>query len=197
MGQGHIAQSILAENKIGKGDLFLFFGWFNRVVNQNGKYKYSQFDGYNNYGVHLLYGYLEVGMEPIDINSNNLPGWVKDHPHYIQKGYYLNPNVIYVASERFSLNSSKPGAGIFKFNEDLILTEKDKSRTNWLLPDFFHPDKGANIKYLPKQNWNPLNGKQATVKSSSRGQEFVVLDDSDKKIEQWAVELINKHEVVT
>ena len=196
LGQCGIAQTILEEAKIGEGDLFIFFGWFNSVEKVNGKYKYEPLPERNKEGFHLIYGYLEVGGDPIDINSKKLPKWVKSHPHYIQNQHYPKPNAIYTANQLFTKNKEKPGAGIFKFHENLILTENRKSRTNWILPEFFHPDNGTEIKYLPN-HWENLNNGKTRVKASSRGQEFVVLNDPNKKIEQWAIDLINNNEVVS
>ncbi len=201
LGQGHIAESTLSNHNVGKGDLFVFFGWFNRIENHRGKYRYIKFNDHRTTGVHLIYGYLEVGNK-INIESDELEDWVKTHPHYKHKDFYIKPNVIYTAADNFSKNTNKPGAGIFKFKKDLILTEIKKSRTNWELPDFFHPDFGTNIKYLPRinsrksLNWEKLKNGNAGVKASPRGQEFVVMEDPNNKISNWAVDLINRHEVV-
>jgi hypothetical protein len=90
-----------------------------------------------------------------------------------------------------------PGAGMFSYDEELILSRKGTfkdekgikkpyTRTNWKLPDAF---LGASVKLL--------NGSQpiqsTMIKAASRGQEFVVLKDPNGKVSNWAEEFIKKH----
>ena len=194
LGQCDIAQNILAAEKINKDDLFIFFGWFNQIEVTDGKYKYSPFSGHHKEGVQMLYGYLQID-EIIDVNRTGelLPDWVKSHPHYIQKDRFRGENVVYTANDKLSFDPSKPGAGLFKFDKDLILTEGNKTRTNWILPKEFNPKNILEIKYLPKNNWTPLKNGKVRIKASSRGQEFVVIKDEKKSIEEWAKNLIGSH----
>lgn len=197
LGQCDIAQNILKTTGIVKGDLFIFFGWFNKVEKKDAKYKYTNFENHTKEGVQLIYGYLQVGDEIINIKKEDKDriDWISSHPHFKQREYFRGENVIYTANANFSLNKNKPGAGIFKFNEDLILTQNKKSRTNWVLPDIFHPSNGVEIKYLPEQNWSKIKNNKTEIKASSRGQEFVVVKDKKKLIEKWAIDLINNNEV--
>ena len=204
LGQCDIAQNILAAEKVDKDDVFLFFGWFNQIEFHEGRYRYTPFSGHHKEGVQMLYGYLQID-EVIDINRTNkpFPAWVKSHPHFIQKERFRGQNVIYKANKYLSFDNAKPGAGLFKFKEDLILTEGNQSRTKWILPEIFHPDQGVEIKYLPEKDskgnnkWTKLTGsKKVRVTASPRGQEFVVLKDDNKAIEVWAKELIKSHVVV-
>ena len=197
LGQCDIAQNILKTADIKKGDLFIFFGWFNKVEKENGKFKYTNFKNHTKEGVQLIYGYLQVGDEIINIEKNDKVrnDWVSTHPHFKQRRYYRGENMVYTANDILTVNKNKPGAGIFKFNEDLILTQEGKSRTNWVLPEVFHPSNDVEIKYLPKQNWSEIKNKKTKIKASSRGQEFVVVKDSNEKIKEWAINLINSHKV--
>lgn len=197
LGQCDISQNILKENNIKKGDIFLFFGWFNFVKKENGKFKYSQYKKeYHKEGFHLIYGYLEVDKDPVYINENkSIPEWIKTHPHFIHRDYYGGKNAIYTSSKKFSHDQNKPGAGLFLFNEDLILTEKGKTRTNWILPDLFHPDNFTEIKYLPTKNWKKRKNGKTRIKASSRGQEFVIVKDQNDNIKNWAIDLIKKNNV--
>lgn len=196
LGQCDIAQSILANENIKQGDLFIFFGWFNRIDMNGKKFKYHPFKGHNKEGIQMIYGYLQIDKK-INVNQTEkeVPNWVKSHPHYIQRKHFRGENVIYTAKENLSFDSSKPGAGLFKFKEDLILTQANLSRTNWILPNEFHPHSKIEIKYLPKKNWKPLGNGKVRVKASSRGQEFVVIKDGNKAIESWAKKLIDSHDV--
>lgn len=197
LGQCDIAQSILKAEDIQKGDLFIFFGWFNQLKLENGKFKYVNFSGYHKEGVQMIYGYLEVGDDIINIekNDNQRADWVQSHPHYIQRNQFRGENVIYTANKELTFNVDKPGAGLFKFDQDLILTEGNSTRTNWILPELFHPSNEVEIKYLPLVNWKPIRNGKTRIKASSRGQEFVVIKDKNKAIEAWAKNLINSHVV--
>ena len=88
------------------------------------------------------------------------------------------------------LSREKPGAGLFKFSKDLILTEENTSRTNLVLLGIFHPSNGVEIKYLPQQSWKEINNGLTKIEASSRGQECVVIEDKNGSIERWALNLI-------
>lgn len=195
LGQCGSAQGHLINNGIKKDTdtLFLFYGWFNKLERINGKFKYSPFNNYSKEGVHLIYGYLQVETI-LEINKNNtLKDW-GNHPHEINKNYYLGENRIYVARDKFSEDDNLDGAGLFKFSKELILTEIGKSRANWEFPIFFHPDNGVEITYLPnnENKWKKENDK-AKVKAYGQFQESVVKKDKNKLIENWAIDLIKNH----
>jgi hypothetical protein len=57
------AQRHLANQQIGPGDLFLFFGWFRRVQQIAGQWTYDSQDA----GSHTVFGWLQVGyVVPVD-----------------------------------------------------------------------------------------------------------------------------------
>lgn len=66
------AESHLANNGVGKGALFLFWGWFEHF---DGSRPISRSPGFS-----ALYGYLEV-EEVLPIGSCGQPPFVSDHPH--------------------------------------------------------------------------------------------------------------------
>ena len=173
--------------------LFLFFGWFNRLEKVNEKFKYLPFKNYSKEGVHLIYGYLQIGSILKIDEKNTLKGW-EGHPHEIQKKYYGGKNCIYVARDKFSEDDTLSGAGLLKFSEKLILTESNKSRANWSLPTFFHPDNGVDISYLPNTNdkWR-IENNRAKVKAYGQFQELIVKKDKNKLIENWAIDLIKNY----
>lgn len=94
-----------------------------------------------------------------------------------------------------SSNISKPGAGIFKFDSRLILTEEGKSKSNWQLPSSFHPNNVVKIEYLPSSVWSIPQNDIVQLRARGRGQEFVVSEDKENQVIDWAVGLINKVEV--
>ena len=201
LGQVDKAQSSLdnIEPPVREGDLFLFFGWFKKVEKGTKGYKYIPLKNYHPDGVHLIYGYLYVGKKTAIQKHKKRPDWTDNHPHILHQDFYdkkyLNNNTLYVAKEQFK-NTGLPGAGVFTFSEALILSKRkhvDKNnspivytRTIWELPSAF---LGAKIKLLNKSQ--PL--ENTTIKAASRGQEFVVLDDPDKKISLWAEKLITTY----
>ncbi len=79
-GQADKAQSHLATNQVGVGDLFLFFGWFRETQwDRRGRLTFRP--GAPN--IHLLFGWLEVG-EVWDVGarpSGPWPAWARYHPH--------------------------------------------------------------------------------------------------------------------
>jgi|WetSurMetagenome_2_1015567.scaffolds.fasta_scaffold09331_5 hypothetical protein len=195
-GQSHIAQNHLSRQNVGKGDVFLFFGWYKFAELKNGKFQFIKNEEYPN-GFHAIYGYLQID-NVYDPHSTDIPTWLKGHPHVMQKdlhGYSNVSNVIYSATDFFhykGVRTEKQGSALFTFSEDLILTQKgQKNRTEWELPGIFHPNNGVTLSYNPLKYWEPLSGN-ARLKSASKGQEFIVKDDPGGKIEDWCVDLILK-----
>jgi hypothetical protein len=176
-GQMSGAQSHLQNQGVTKGDLFLFFGWF-RKTKQKGKNLYfSKKDS----GKHIIFGYMQIGTIKQLHHFEVIEEWIQYHSHadYKHKGDRFN--TIYVARDSLSWDSSLPGAGVFNYNEKLLLTKKGYNRTIWNLPKFI---QNIPISYHDKQNW-----KHGLFKSASRGQEFVI--DKDDQVDQWAKDLIN------
>ncbi len=200
-GQSHIAQDHLRIQKVGAGDVFLFFGWYQFAEFKNRRFQFIKSDEYPN-GFHAIYGYLQVKKVYDLFNGESVPKWLESHPHIKYKSldaYKNKSNSIYVADPFFTYNDKrlqKNGSALFCFNDDLILTQKGhQNRTEWELPGIFHPDNGVRMSYNPnKKNWGLPNGK-TTLRSASKGQEFVVKTDPNGQIEQWCYELILNHTV--
>lgn len=163
---------------VGVGDIFLFFGWFQRTSMDNGK---IFFDNYAQ-NQHIIFGYLQIGRIIYQDDNVEIPDWMSSHPHF---GYDDPTNTIYVAREKLSWNEKCSGAGTFNFHKDLVLTKEGLqfSRSQWDLPKIF---KGISISYHDSGSW-----KNEYFQSAERGQEFVVT--CTKEIEEWAKRLINKH----
>ena len=53
-GQAGAAQAHLENQGVAKGDLFLFFGWFRKTIEENGYLRYEK----DAPDIHALYGYL-------------------------------------------------------------------------------------------------------------------------------------------
>lgn len=62
-GQAEAAQGVLANAGVGKGDLFLFFGWFRQTEQGPGGYCFvrNKEDFFCCADLHVIYGYLQIG----------------------------------------------------------------------------------------------------------------------------------------
>ena len=184
-GQTGAALSHLLSNGVGVGDLFLFFGWFKEVEKKDGKFVWKK----NAPDLHIIYGYLEVG-EMIDLNQEKAPNWAKKHPHCVLKDQF-NPkgNILFIGREKLSLNPDLPGAGLFDFRPDLILTKENQEkhkRSVWTLPrSFFNEDGFSKMSYHYQRQGKAIeDGAMMEFQSVARGQEFVM--ENEEEIEEWA-----------
>lgn len=180
-GQINQSQSHLINEGVKENDLFLFFGWFKKTILKN---DILQFDK-SAPNLHIIFGYLQIG-EIIQVNNKiNIPNWMQSHPHVSNEDRKkISTNTIYVARNKLTWDKDISGAGVFKFNENLVLTKKGFSRSKWDLPDFF---KKIKISRHSQNSWR----KEGYFKSVDIGQEFVIEDN--KKIENWAKNLIEKN----
>lgn len=177
-GQINAAQKVLENNHVKEGDLFLFFGWFNDVSEENNKYQFKK-----GQGRHTIFGYLQID-KIIYPQKERIPEWLKKHPHASSLRRLNNPsNCIYVARETCTFNKNRKGYGMFTYNEELDLSKKGMTRTCWDLPEIF---KNVTMTYHNQNSW-----KEGYFKSACRGQEFVI--EENKAIEEWAIRLIENY----
>jgi hypothetical protein len=184
-GQSGGAQGHLVNEQVKAGDLFLFFGWFRQTELIDGKIRYKKRAPQQ----HVLFGYLQIG-EIIDVaSSEELYPWLADHPHVHYKE--RRQNTLYIAAERLSFNPDAHGAGTFCYSPELVLTAEGKTRSNWVLPAFFHPSNGVSVSHHGNLDRWGLEGNQCSLKTVAIGQEFVVCDHD--AVEEWSKSLVNKH----
>ncbi len=165
-GQINGSQTHLMNEGVKEGDLFLFFGWFKQTILKNGKLEFDK----SAPDLHIIFGYLQIGKILQVNNQTKIPDWMKYHPHARDEDRLKNPtNTVYVAADNLMWDNNTPGAGVFKFSKELVLTKDGFSRSKWELPNFFR-----------------------NVKMSKHRQEKVVEDNSD--VENWAKELIKQNE---
>jgi len=175
-GQCDKAQAHLHNQKVTKGDLFLFFGWFRHTRKCNDGWKFED------KGFHTIFGYMQIG-EKVEINESfKAQNWMKEHPH-LDKNFNYPNNVIYIARDHLSWDQNLSGAGVFSFDEELVLTKKRLTPSRWNLPEFF---KDAEISHHSKDSW-----KDGYFQSAYPGQEFVIQDH--RKVENWAKNLIQNN----
>lgn len=144
-GQTAAAQSHLANNGVGVGDVFLFFGLFSDL---SGKDRH-----------HRIFGYLQVeevmhlGASPTLADQPS--GFEKRHPHTI--GEWNPNNTIYLG----------PGAVTTSSEKSLRLTRIGDRVSLWRVPSWL---RKAGLSYHGKQSrWS----NDDTLQVVGRGQEFV------------------------
>lgn len=176
-GQGRAAQSHLENQRVSRGDLFLFFGWFRHTEEVCGKLRFRG----NDSGFHAIFGYLQIGDIICASGDVQLPIWLNDHSHADVAARKRSNNTIYVAVPKLSFHPSFPGAGVFEFDDRKVLTKKEESRSRWNLnPEIF---RNVNISYHSENSWT-----DGYFQSVGRGQEFVI--HADEKVIEWACSLI-------
>jgi hypothetical protein len=184
-GQINAAQSHLARRAIGKGDLFLFFGWFRAAEQVSGHWRFAP--GAPN--LHVIYGWLEVG-EVINVSdtrgaSDRLTPFA-DHPHL--HGRSDPSNTLYVAADRLHFpRLSRQGGGIFReMSGARILTDsRQPKRSTWKVPAWFHPEHGATLSYHENRDRWHTDDKECRLSSAARGQEFVLTTPHLDATEAW------------
>ena len=194
-GQVSTAQSHLANNSVGKGDLFIYFGWFREVEQHNQVWQFKQ----NTPDLHTIYGWLFVeDVVPINGNKANVLKkypWLEYHPHLL--GTYDENNTIYVGSQTLpaEINKNKLGYGVFNNISDIqTLTDtRQRNRSNWKLPTCFYPSEGKPplTYHRNKDRWEIENDEWVKLNSVGRGQEFVLDTEYYPDVNKWLVELFS------
>ena len=129
-GQYDKAAGHLRNQGVTKGDLFLFFGWFQYTKYVNGK---VCFHGNSKNGFHAIFGFLEIGEIITANEGTKFPNWLKAHPHAKCVYTKYTNNTIFVAEPKLTFDSRIPGGGAFEFNERLRLTKKGYKKSQWNL----------------------------------------------------------------
>ena len=194
-GQVNKAQKHLVNKGVGRGDLFLFFGWFRRVELENGHYRFVRTER----DIHVIFGWLQVAeILPAGPSARAAaPRWAWYHPHFSPETKTWPANTVYISRKTLTLPRlarRMPGAGVIeKFTADLCLTAEGKSRSIWKLPRFFALTKlGSILSYHDAKRWI-VRPDCCYLKSVGRGQEFVIDAERCPKVVRWATELIERN----
>jgi hypothetical protein len=177
---GASATHLLAQG-VGPGDLFIFWGLFRHAIEQNGRLR---FEGRP---FHAIFGYLEVDSI-LDAGSGENAAFAPEFPHF-RDCYRGKTCRVYLAPTHLT-GSSRPGSGVFRYNDGLRLTTPGTKRlTDWRLPACFHPQNGVSLSYHAAANrWGvPAHGL-TRLRAVSRGQEFVAAPNAG--VAAWARGLI-------
>lgn len=188
-GQVDAAQSVLAREGVGAGDIFLFFGWFRRVSRTGGRLQYRQ----GAPDLHVIWGWMQID-EVIPVGNGPHSEWMRYHPHLVAGSRGSN-NTLYVAREKLTLDGldlDLPGAGAFSHYDDrLRLTKPGASRSTWALPRWFAPDglRPPLGYHGDTARWT-VNDDGVDLRSAARGQEFVLDTTSYPEAIPWAGDLL-------
>ena len=185
LGQIEGFQTHLEKNSVEVGDLFLFYGWYLDVINDN----------LHKNGKHVIWGYMQIGeiIKPETLNESERKElekkypWLKYQPHWNSNKYKnIKNNTIYIAKDTCTFDKNLKGYGILDYTISLDLTDKDnKNRSHWKIEGL------SNCK----TSYKSLNGKQdfnelGQYEVPARCQEIVI---NDEKAERWAIDLIKRH----
>lgn len=191
-GQAKAAQGHLRNHFVGKGDVFLFFGWFRNVHRVRQTWSYTP----NSANRHILFGWLQIeGAYDLSRRTPLPPAWTVGHPH--RQTDYKN-NFLYTAGPRLKdvsvLKKKLPGGGVFpRFHERLQLTAPNETRSVWRLPKWFFPreNKLPLSYHATESRWRSDN-LFAYLNTVSIGQEFVLDCDHYPDAVGWLMELFNE-----
>ena len=194
-GQSGIAQGHLDNQNVQAGDLFLFFGLFQRVEKASGRWGFVK-DAPRQ---HILWGWLQIGeiCKVNELAKDELP-WTRYHPHRHRSRSKDSTNTLYIASKTLYLGDGVivPGAGCFlKSHERLVLTNPNgPGVTDWRLPRCFYPDNGkCPLTYHHNPDRWKHDEKYTYLQSVGRGQEFVLDLDQYPGVTDWLMESIFTH----
>lgn len=194
LGQTAAAQGHLRNNRVQAGDLFLFFGLFQNVIQSAGKFQWEKHAPRR----HVLWGWLQVDeVLKIDDCSPSEYEWARYHPHF-----HRSPeagNTLYIALEHLTLpgdmGTGLPGAGVFpNISEELALTAPDAAMpSQWELPHWFYPRDGKcpltyhsdSARWTRTDNGTRLN-------AVARGQEFILDAGDFPEAIAWVKMLLGK-----
>ena len=176
-GQCGAAAGHLINQKVAAGDIFLFFGTFQFTGYSAGKLQFKP----DNPPFHALFGFLQIGDIYYTKDMNNIPEYMRDHPHALQYRDEVN-NTLFAAADSLSLDTALPGAGTFNYSPNLRLTQsRQPNKSLWSLPECF---RNCAVSYHIQPIYDPKK-----FQSARKGQEFVL--ECTPTIESWIRQLIS------
>ena len=199
LGQAGAAETHLANQGVGGGDLFLFFGLYRQVERTVSGWRFVPSAPQQ----HVLWGWLQIEKKyrTGDLGDGDLPqelAWARHHPHLYHR--YGGNNTVYMATETLDLVSAGPrtplpGWGVFpKLASQLVLTDPDGAGvSDWRLPRWFYPSSGKSplTYHTNRENWR-RDSNHAYTRSVGRGQEFVLNLDGYSEAMEWLYDLISE-----
>ncbi len=193
-GQLGSAQGHLRGQGIGRGDIFLFFGWYNWVRQEGGLYSYLKGEK----PFHLLWGWFQVeDVIDLDKPGNKIQEWMSYHPYFYMPG--VKGKALYLGAQDLVIDQKiiieNGGVGKFsEYREGLQLTKPGSGKcTDWLVPGFlYNEDKKKLPTYHQDLGRWKKEGEGYKLTAVSIGQEFVFDSEDHLGAVDWIVGLINK-----
>ncbi len=172
------AASHLVNQEVSVGDLILFFGTFRKVIKLNSKWTFDS----QSKAVHVLFGFMLIDqLLQLNVARDQEAAvqlGLQKHPHLMNL-YPIN-NILFIGDKNKS--------GMFRFNEDLVLSNDGNKKSIWKVPSFFATcdiSRNKNKKRFTKEEdfvlWDTV----------SIGQEFVC--QPNQQLASWALKLIDKY----
>lgn len=173
LGQVGNAQSHLRNSKVGRGDLFVFWGLFQEVEKRSERWRY------HGSPQHSIFGWLQVAhVFSVATDRDQIRAmhpWLTNHAH-LRDGWEIFgdaeklKNTVYVAEERLSLfpDSNLPGFGALAAAHVLSASENGP-KSVWRIPEWLNPLRGGTG--LTFHSDSRFSGD--LLSTVGRGQEFV------------------------
>lgn len=191
-GQHGAAARHLRGQRVGPGDLFLFFGWFRRAERIGDAWRWLPGAA----DCHVLFGWLRVG-ERLDLSRptdrQRAETLCPQHPHVAGSGHYGALNDLYLPAPQLGLLPEHPGAGRFdRVHPSRVLTRPGCSRSQWRLPAAFAPraDRTGLSYHDDAGRWQ-RSGRGVHLRAAARGQEFVIDTTGRPGIVRWLRRVIS------
>ncbi|MEE4303511.1 MAG: hypothetical protein V2J19_05095 [Wenzhouxiangella sp.] len=193
-GQEGAAQGHLRNEGVGPGDLFVFFGLFQRVIRTRGRYVFDA----QAPRVHVIWGWLQVEtVVPVADCPDAMRRWAERHPHLHHDP--VPGNVLYVGRRRLALTKGTsgelPGSGVFpRYSRLLQLSDRGACRpSDWRLPAWMYPQPGREALSYHRlaARWSREDGV-TRLRSAARGQEFVLSAGQYPQAAAWLEALIGR-----
>ena len=190
-GQHGAAQGHLRNNRIGPGDLFLFYGLFRETEKAGGRYCWKKSAAAR----HILWGWLQVDeVHSVTPDLAQKYGWMSYHPHFCRSGE--TNNVLYLASRFLALPGcdGMKGSGVFTRVEPALVlscTRQQKGASTWELPAWCHPRRGTYpLSYHARMDRWQRRGSTTLLNTVRRGQEFILDTGDYPEAISWAASLL-------
>lgn len=185
LGQVAAAQGHLANQAVGVGDLFVFWGLFRPVEHRQRWIFVGERE-------HRVWGWLQIG-EVINLGADGSHAlserpWLIDHPH-VRTGWNTQ-NVLYVASDQLEIGGGKlPLAGFGTLKKGYRLSHGGATPSVWRIPDWLHPSRGGcGMTYHNSGRWR----EDGLLQCAARGQEFVANPAADGNAHAWLSALLTE-----
>lgn len=187
-GQSGAAEGHLRNQKIGNGDLFLFFGWFREHLQGTERYVPMPYSA----DQHVFWGWFQVDerheLEGLN-RGHKLQELYGHHPHVNRLGDSAKKDSLYIATSKLSFSKSSPGAGVFSYSPSRVLSRRcefTKNRTEWCLPEFFQETELTyNKKSLGRHHSCGKDKTRIHFNAANIGQEFIFPGDKSKTLQDF------------